>query len=639
MKKNLFFYAAAAALMLTACTNEDDVVQVEQTVTTAENDGAVGFDVYVPQATTRSGRVNVMTNSVLQQTGFGIFGYQTDDAGYATGKHVANYMWNQRVYFNKTPQGWYYAPLKYWPNETNQDSQTDPTNPAGMPDQTAKDHMDRLTFFAYAPWVDANTTNNRSTQPVNSNIEAPANVGIGGVSDKNGNVWIDGGDVYASSADAMIAYNFATNPDQSVDLLWGVAPAGGLTYTSVAKNVTVSGTVNEGVVSIKEGMPLINLIKPAVNTNLKFMFQHALARLGVKVVLASDQVAAGGVFDYANTKVTIEKIEISSANFGTKGILSLNNTAKNEANWVKKNKADGTGDPGVNPILTIEKGKGLAPHLIYDAAKATASPKEQQIVTGVTADLADAIKVSAVLGNSEYKYSTKQTKPAYSPTTPYFAGEFDNATPTYATYSNWAPTTDWTYLQQFTTDNVATNNKAYTDITDVINTKYPNATVWKNIYRIYDGNIIEIDDGNKAEYASATAYRKVGNVYTPTGHEPEIGDYVFKVALTTVPEPDKTTDYYTAYPNYFMVIPYNVQNASVKVKITYYVSTTDDSVKDKVVYTKNEVEKDIVLPHLKNGVAYNLKLILGMTSVKVEAEAADWETTEGVINLPQNTAE
>ena len=85
--------------------------------------------------------------------------------------------------------------------------------------------------------------------------------------------------------------------------------------------------------------------------------------------------------------------------------------------------------------------------------------------------------------------------------------------------------------------------------------------------------------------------------------------------------------------------PEDKENRTLKVKITYYVSTTDASLKDGIVYTKNEVEKDVVLPHLKNGVAYDLRLILGLTSVKVEADVADWTTTGAEVNLPQNTAE
>ena len=91
-----------------------------------------------------------------------------------------------------------------------------------------------------------------------------------------------------------------------------------------------------------------------------------------------------------------------------------------------------------------------------------------------------------------------------------------------------------------------------------------------------------------------------------------------------------------------MVIPHNGttdEEKKIYVKITYYVSTTDENVANKVVYTKNEVEKEVALPNLKNGVAYDLRLILGLTSVKVEADVADWTTTGAEVNLPQNISE
>lgn len=630
MKKSLFFFAAAA-LALTACTSENDILQIGQQEAAPE---AVGFDVYVPSSTsqTRAGRTNVMTTTTLQKTGFGLFGYQTDNVGYSEGV-VPNYMWNQQVFFNTTAAGWYYAPLKYWPNETKNDSQTIPTDPAAMPTQAtaANDrYLDQLTFFAYAPWVHADQTSGGAAR-LSTSVEAPDGTGIVKLTNTAGVNSSYGANVY----NPLIAYKMATDPNESVDLLWGVAPAGGLNYTNVSGKPT----------EVKEGLPLIDLTKPAVNTNLKFMFQHALARLGVKVVLAVDQVAAGGDFDYANTKVTIEKIEINGK-FGTSGILDLYNTTANIANWRWKNVADGTTD---NPVLTIEKGKGLAPHLIYDASRA--SSNKQQTVTGVTTDLADALKVSSTYdANYPDEYVTHELDPKYSPTTPYFLSQDKVVTPEYRAYK-WDKPAGKTFYQKFVTN----SGVSYTNINDgdnAINTLYPNATVWKNIYTLSNTPKMIANNTDKASYASYTAYRLVGSTYTTTGRAPEIGDYVFTTGSAeetpaSYDAPQVAEYYYIAKPNYFMIVPNQTTkdpdateaNRTLKVKITYYVSTQDGSLKDGIVYTKNEVEKDIVLPHLKNGVAYNLKLILGLTSVKVEAEVADWVTTEGVVNLPQNTSE
>lgn len=613
MKKSLFFAAAASALMLTACSSENDVVQnAPQTQETVAQ--GVGFDVYTQNATnvTRSGRTNAMNNATLQTTGFGVFAYQDEgtlENLYSTTTSVPNFMWNQHV--NYIANAWGYTPLKYWPNETANDTQS---SPAGMPNVTDKNQYKLLSFFAYAPWVKG-TGNTGAVESVYSYEATTAN----GIKALTTNV---------ATGDPKITYKVATDPSQSVDLLWGVAPVGGISYTAT----------DGKTVSIKEGMPLIDLKKPAVNTSMKFLFQHALARLGVKVVLAADQVSAGGTFDVANNKVTIEEIEITGK-FGTEGTLNLNNDARNKANWEGVTVNDGT---GTNPTFKINKTNGLAAHLCYDGEKngeGSIPAYSQQDVTGVTTTYSDAIQVSNIPG-----YSKLYTTPAYSPTTPYFADDDDHttATPGYATYAAKAGlfannTTDSVYLQK----NVLSN--AYTDITSTISTQYPNATVWSNIYSILKSKLTAITAATLEANKTKPAYRKHGNTYYPTGVTPIVGDYVIEdTDLQEVILGTTASNYYLANANYFMVIPPTGEteaDKTIKVKITYYVSTTDPNVANGVVYTKNEVEKEIVLPHLKNGMAYNLKLILGMTSVKLEAEAADWTTTTSEINLPQNTAE
>ena len=146
----------------------------------------------------------------------------------------------------------------------------------------------------------------------------------------------------------------------------------------------------------------------------------------------------------------------------------------------------------------------------------------------------------------------------------------------------------------------------------------------------------------KSTHSAKTAYRLVGNTYYPTGLAPEQGDYVFVNDPATLAAPATSSNYWLANSNYFMIIPPAGETDADKtltVTITYYVTTTDPNVVNGVVNTENVVQKAIQLPHLKNGSAYNLKLILGLTSVKLEAEVADWTTTNVEFNLPQNTAE
>ena len=54
---------------------------------------------------------------------------------------------------------------------------------------------------------------------------------------------------------------------------------------------------------------------------------------------------------------------------------------------------------------------------------------------------------------------------------------------------------------------------------------------------------------------------------------------------------------------------------------------------------KNVIEKDVVFPSIANGKSYNLNLVLGLTSVKMEAEVDDWKVINVQADLPQNTAD
>ncbi len=238
----------------------------------------------------------------------------------------------------------------------------------------------------------------------------------------------------------------------------------------------------------------------------------------------------------------------------------------------------------------------------------------------------------------------------YSAVRPYFATAADIASPGYAVFGSFSKAASTTYLQKYETNQGVT----YTDITTTINTQYPNATVWENIYTIPTANIYKVvaslptpTDGQIA-IATATgfkAYRRANETYTATGQPVQVGDYVFYTgskedAPVSEAAPTYIGTYYKAKPNYFMVIPpTDPANKTIKVKITYYVSTTDPNVAAGVVYTKNEVEKEITLPSFVNGKSYDLKLILGLTSVKLEAEVSDWTTTNVQVDLPQNTAE
>ena len=629
MKKTLFF-VAAAALALTACTSEDDILQTGQQKEVAPQE--VGFDVYTPAVTaTRAGLQGTMTTTRLKRSealggGFGVYAYLTEDDNAKLAEATSydrstpvlpNFMVNEKLLWNSVNQGWYYNPLKYWPNETNKDSQNDPATMEGYETDNTSNHLDRLTFFAYAPYI-------TSADPSNPGITALTTAAglLGGT---------------GSVVEASIGYKASLeDPNKAVDLLWGVAPAGGLTYTAV----------NKTTVNVEEGMPLIDMIKPDVNTNMKFLFQHSLARIGIKAVAAVDQVGAGGVLD-PNTKITINKIKLTGY-FGETGILNLDNPVANVANWVDVNGVDikNTSASGwVKKTIELSVANGaIAQHLRFKGSHTT--PVVQDNGIGVTTVKQDVIEPADVSVNSHCfseVVAANDASLAYSESTPYYT---DKACTTLASTQTLGTATGYYYTLDekgvYTCADASGYSATY---------KYPDVMTY------YDITFILVTSGNKADYVTYQAYSKDGTAgtinngdkLTPKADIPAEGDWVITASQKKVPF-YATGTYYKRDANYFMVVPTNnfqhlktldatEEKAirTVTVEIEYYITTEDSKLAAGRAQTKNVVTKDVLFPSLANGKSYNLNLVLGLTSVKIEAEVDDWKVINVQGDLPQNT--
>lgn len=128
MKKNLLGWLAMATMLVGTGCSTDEVV----------NDyspkNAIQFGTYVGRdAQTRAYSVE-STAKLAEDGGFGVYAYYTDDADFNQATSTPNFMNNQNV-TSIDGSTWTYTPVKYWPNEAT----------------------DKLSFFAYAPYVDVPT--------------------------------------------------------------------------------------------------------------------------------------------------------------------------------------------------------------------------------------------------------------------------------------------------------------------------------------------------------------------------------------------------------------------------------------------------------------------------------------------------
>ncbi|MFI3249122.1 MAG: fimbrillin family protein, partial [Rikenellaceae bacterium] len=117
MKRIFTSAAVMAAVALSSCTNESTVVP------SATEADAISFGTFLDTTT----KGTVLTNTELKETGFGVFGFATEQDAF-DGTQIPDFMYNQEV--TSVSEAWTYTPTKYWSNVL----------------------YDNYTFFAYAPY-------------------------------------------------------------------------------------------------------------------------------------------------------------------------------------------------------------------------------------------------------------------------------------------------------------------------------------------------------------------------------------------------------------------------------------------------------------------------------------------------------
>ena len=295
--------------MFAACSSEElaDQSAVQQTA----NGTRVNFSVYTPRNITRAGLDSTISTKSLttgyhKDAGFGVFAYFTDDNTYGLSA-TPNFMYNQQIKHNGS--AWKYEPVKYWPNEFG--------------DKAVSDEVDRLSFFAYAPWIEVNPTNGK---PVIKK-ELPSKEDTLTFQNKN----ITQISSNTATGDPIVKYVVDFDPATSVDLLWGVNGKA-TRYNPIDPDYTDMQNT--------EGLPFLNLIKPiapaVADTTLEFNLRHALAKVKITIDLIDDDNTPAGVGGKGNVDANVTRIflrNISINGFALDGTLNLNNTEANLPNW------------------------------------------------------------------------------------------------------------------------------------------------------------------------------------------------------------------------------------------------------------------------------------------------------------------
>ena len=161
MKKFLILTAAAVAVFASCAKT------IDHTRNTGQGD-ALSFGVYAGRSADTKATYGDITTANLSNSkdGFAVFAFYTKTADWAA-TDKPDFMYNQQVRniasfavapaesdpsdysAARFPSGWYYTPLKYWPNGQNSTEYAANTTSA-----------DKISFFAYAPHIasaDVNT--------------------------------------------------------------------------------------------------------------------------------------------------------------------------------------------------------------------------------------------------------------------------------------------------------------------------------------------------------------------------------------------------------------------------------------------------------------------------------------------------
>ena len=318
----ILMYIVCATLLIAACAKDDQSAAEPQTA-----HAAVTFGVSEVQPISRTGFEGELDEWFMRATGFGVYAYVShegnlwlDDKGnddpaddeFNGASWTPDFMLNEHVTYESS-EGWVYRPLKYWPNQAATGS--DPVDVLGGGSATTTGNIDRVSFFAYAPYVDQSLVAYDDPAEAMTAAADPAFTGEGILSLPSA----------TTTGTPKIAYSVARRPAFSPDLMYGVA----------ARRYTSDESAGREGADVEAGMPLTDMTKVLAGDRLDYRFCHALTRL----VIYADAIDNMEVpEDFNNLRIVINNITISDTPAGgqllyKRGVLSLQNTEAGTPLW------------------------------------------------------------------------------------------------------------------------------------------------------------------------------------------------------------------------------------------------------------------------------------------------------------------
>lgn len=347
--RKTYLLAAAAAAMFAACSSNESIDAGKQpapVATTPTDSVAVGFDIYTLRSTTRAGVVGDVTTENLgavptsgeeKKAGFGVFAYYTDNKDYDQ-LALPNFFYNQQVYAKTTAKEFEYEPVKYWPNEYGSNA--------------ISDDNDKVSFFAYAPYVEVTSSNGKVVKALDEDDKW-------GITQLSRNT---------ASGDPIVKYVGSFDNSRAVDLCWGVCEQDNWANINSGQKQTFD-----------LGKPWLDVQRPAtIDQKLKFTFYHALAKMKVMIDYFADGTTNAKDLD-DKTRIYVRSVRFNG--IAQQGALNLNNETPRKPYWMNYNGVGDLESDGevvvydkrrdgkeamANANATNEKSTGLNQSLIQD---------------------------------------------------------------------------------------------------------------------------------------------------------------------------------------------------------------------------------------------------------------------------------